>query len=564
MVDSRIERSDYIADAKKHNEWWDGELSDLSDVASYDPRSDFLQVLRRIDTHRREGVESLVYPIYGPTGIGKTTLLKQFIAAVVSEDNYSPGHRDLDIFGAVDPRQILYVPLEESLYHLERAEDAVEQLYSVIDYFRTHVAPRGEISYVLLDDIGALRLDEDQKQKLFEIVDDRTYLLLTGIVRSQVDVEDVPGSERIDEVEWARPMLPMKFADTVQLNLYDETSLEEAEPELVDRIESLRTSSVEGESLIREVRSHLSSPAELPTAVEALNQLYFEVLSAHERDLLHEAAREYLQRGGFFRRVDDSAVENELTRSHLLLYLYKELARYESIQHPENLHRLSSLAASHAGEELRYTDISDQLELNRRTLDSYLKILDEGLSVSESHDFSLQRHRRTRLYLRNPRHVVLLSQRQEHYGFEGGDPTRVLNHEFEYKLARTVAFDHAKRLAYAVDPTGGGDHEVEYCETDAGTVDYILRNEGFVLPFVLSYHPNSKDAEAIVAAFDPTAGKHPKPDTEDLQNFDYEAPYRFIVTDSLPQEVKKSESLVRDQGETKHCYLPYWLFLLIC
>jgi len=71
--------------------------------------------------------------------------------------------------------------------------------------------------------------------------------------------------------------------------------------------------------------------------------------------------------------------QNELIRSHLLLYLYKELAEYESIQRPENLHRIASLAASQAGNELRYTDISDQLEVDRRTVDSYLSVLDDGL-----------------------------------------------------------------------------------------------------------------------------------------------------------------------------------------
>jgi len=153
-----------------------------------------------------------------------------------------------------------------------------------------------------------------------------------------------------------------------------------------------------------------------------LNQLYFEAFSDVERDGLYEAAREYLQKGGIFLRATETPVKTN-SSDHLLLYLYKELAEYESIQRPENLHRIASLAASQAGNELRYTDISDQLEVDRRTVDSYLSVLDDGLSVSESHDFSLQRHRRTRLYLRNPRHVVLLSQRQEHHGFETYEKT---------------------------------------------------------------------------------------------------------------------------------------------
>jgi len=218
--------------------------------------------------------------------------------------------------------------------------------------------------------------------------------------------------------------------------------------------------------------------------VPDLEELYFEHFSTDERDELHKTARMYLRTGGTLHRTDDSTVRNELTRSQFLLYLYKELADYESIQKPENLHKLSSIAASQAGEELRYTDISDRIRADRRTVASYLKALNDGIAVSESHDYSLRRYRRTRLYLRNPRHVVLLPQRREHDGFEEYDHQNVLNHEFEHKLTRTVAFDHAKRLAFTT-----GAYGVEYCKTDSGLVDYVLHREGTVLPFVLSYHP---------------------------------------------------------------------------
>jgi len=561
--------SDFIADAEWHNEWWDiagGQLSELEEIVSLNPRSDLLKLLRSINRKSDEGTESLVYPIYGPTGIGKTTLLQQFIAAILQPDviEFSPGHRDLDIFGSANPRQILYVPLEASLYHLEPSSSAVEKLERVIDYFRSHVAPRRGRKYIILDDIGALRLDEEQQGALLDFVEEDTYLLLTGIVESQVDFDEIRVSEET-KIEWPHAMLPMKFVDTVQQGAYDKTALIDADSELALRVESHRTTSMDGETLIDDVRSNLSEPENLDDAVASLNRLYFESFTDVERDSLYEAAREYLQKGGILLRAKETAVKNELILSYFLLYLYKELAEYKSIQRPENLHRIASLAASQAGNELRYTDISDQLEVDRRTIDSYLSVLDEGLSVSESHDFSLQRHRRTRLYLRNPRHVVLLSQRQEHHGFETYEKTRSLNHEFEYKLARTVGFDHAKRLAWKVGGSGEEDPQIEYFETETGTVDYILHNEeGLVVPFVLSYHPHAGNAEEIAVEFDPTVGKHPIPGGEELLDLDYEAPYRFIIADSLPKEVTQTGSLVVERDGINLCYIPYWLFLLIC
>jgi hypothetical protein len=85
-----------------------------------------------------------------------------------------------------------------------------------------------------------------------------------------------------------------------------------------------------------------------------------------------------------------------------------------------------------------------------------------------------------------------------------------------------------------------------------------------VLPFILSYHPNTGNAETTAEEFTPESGQHPEDDGEELQEFDYQAPYRFIITDSLPKESREDESLIIEKDEFSICYLPYWLFLLIC
>ena len=350
----------------------------------------------------------------------------------------------------------------------------------------------------------------------------------------------------------------MKFIDTVQIG---EGLGIEFDDEFRPRLEQYQSPDLDGPSPIKTIRTGLSgrdSETSLDTAVETLSELCFDILDADDRDNLHDAARAYLRTGGTLHQTDDPSIRNELSKSHFLLFLYKELAKYRSIQQPENLHRLSAIAATNAGEELQYTALSEQIGVDRRTVDSYLDVLDEGIAVTESHDYSLRRYRRTRLYLRNPRHLVLLSQRQEHHGFEGYQQQDTLNHEFEYKLARTVAFDHAKRLAYTV-----GAYDVEYTETESGLIDYILHRNGHVLPFILSYHPHTGNAETIAEDFDPNSGQHTRSDNEDLRELNYHAPYRFIITDSLPKEVSEDESLIIEIDEISICYLPYWLFLLI-
>jgi predicted AAA+ superfamily ATPase len=551
---------EFIDDAGHHNQWWsDGTSPELSQATDLTPRSDFHRVLKRTNTHYTNDVESFVYAIYGQTGIGKTTVLHQLVAALLNKTGFPHQNTELELTSAIEPRQILYIPLEDSLYQLERAGGDIKRLNQVIDYFQTHVAPRQGHKFILLDDVQALDLDENRKAELLDLLDDKTYIFLTGNVRAQVNFSTVETADTVDEFEGPWPILPMKFIDTVQIGEGLGVAFDDG---FRTRLEKYQSPDLDGPSPIKTIRTGLSgrdSETSLDTAVETLSELCFDIFDADDRDNLHDAARAYLRTGGSLHQTDDPSIRNNLSKSHFLLFLYKELAKYRSIQQPENLHRLSSIAATNAGKELQYTDLSDQIGVDRRTVDNYLDLLDEGIAVTESHDYSLRRYRRTRLYLRNPRHLVLLSQRQEHHGFEAYERQDTLNHEFEYKLARTVAFDHAKRLAFNI-----GAYDVEYTETEAGLVDYILHRNGHVLPFILSYHPHTGNAETIAEDFDPDTGQHTESDSEDLRELDYQASYRFIITDSLPKEAREDESLIVENGDTDICYLPYWLFLLIC
>jgi len=551
---------EFIDDAEHHNQWWsDGTSPELSQATDLTPRSDFHRILKETSTHYTDDVGSLVYAIHGQTGIGKTTLLHQLVAALLDTSEFPHQNQELELTSALSPRQILYLPLEDSLYQLERPGNDIKRLTQVIDYFQTHVAPRQGQKFILLDDVQALDLDEKRKAELLDLIDDNTYVFLTGNVRAQVNLSNVETANTVDEFEGPWPILPMKFIDTVQTGEGLGVTFSE---EFRTQLEQYQSPDLDGPSPIKTIRTGLSgtdSETSLDIAIETLSELCFDLFDEDERNNLHDAARAYLRTGGTLHQTDDPSIRNDLAKSHFLLFLYKELAKHRSIQQPENLHRLSSIAATNAGEELQYTDLSEQIGVDRRTVDNYLDVLDEGISVTESHDYTLRRYRRTRLYLRNPRHLTLLSQRQEHHGFEAYERQDTLNHEFEYKLARTVAFDHAKRLAFTVEA-----YDVEYTETESGLVDYILHRNGHVLPFILSYHPHTGNAETIAEEFTPESGQHTESDSEVLQEFDYQAPYRFIITDSLPKEAREDESLIIEKDETSICYLPFWLFLLIC
>lgn len=558
MADHPIGDDDYVADAERHNQWWStpgASPSDLTTVAALPTRSDLHRLLERTNTLQANDVATAHYGIYGQTGIGKTTLLQQFIAALLPDDTipFNPSRRSHAIAGAVDPRQILYLPLEAGLYHATPPRQALDALINVIEYHHTRIAPRNATRFVILDDIGALNLSENRKRDLVDAIDDQTYLYTTGIVHDQVTLPSHPLEQTIGPIA----MLPMKFIDALKQSGYGDAGPGNISPDLADNLEHHQSSEQEG--LLHRAKKHaLRAHRDVETAVAALEEFHADILTQDDRDALADAAREYLRTGGLLFRAQPDDVRNDLVRSHFLLYLYKELARYEAIKQPENLHRLCAIIANSADRELNYNAISDALGVDRRTIGTYFDALDDGLAVTESHDYSLQRHRRTRPYLRNPRHVVSLSQRATHYGYETYTPTGAPNPDFEYTLARTTAFDHAMRLAHGTNAI----QAVEYTETDGGTIDYILRlpddDRTLVLPFALEYAPHGRDAETALTEFDPATGTHLDKNNEPIETT-YSAPYRFLITDREP-----TQSLTERYEDHTLCRLPFWLYLLIC
>jgi predicted AAA+ superfamily ATPase len=559
---------DYISDAEQHNPWWSASAltaADFDGVTEYSPRSDFFALLDDFEDSATDS-KANIHAIYGQTGIGKTTLIRQFIAGLIDETHFDwhPESRSQELVQSVSPRQILYIPLEESLYNLDSPEDAILALETVLDYFRSHIANPAEQRFVFLDDIGALRLDDSLESQFLEIFEPGSVVLVAGHTESQVDFGSSRPIESVDTSNKIFPMLTMKFIDTIKKGIYDEIDDVplNIESGLSSRIRGYQTpKDTDTPPLIRRARRKLKA-REMDGFLELLKQLYFEELTDSDRQTLHQAAEVYLRHGGILYRTDETIVRNELVKSRFLLYLYKELAHIERVQEPANLHRLSSIAATQAGEELQYTELAAQIGVDRRTIDSYLETLEAGKAVSEANEYSIRQHRRTRLYLRNPRHLVTLSQKQEHFGFETFGSPGQLNHEFQYKLAKSVIYDHARRLAWQMPrgPTEPG--TVEYETTDSGVVDYILEGDGLVVPFALSYHPHTAEAEQAVLEFDPSNGNHSN-EAGDTADLDYACPVRFVLTDSFPRELEDKGTFLSEAGREAVHYLPYWLFLLI-
>jgi predicted AAA+ superfamily ATPase len=534
MTRGPVRDRDYINDATAHNGWWRGDLAALERVSGegFFGRSDLFRLLRTLD----EAPPGTAIPLYGQVGIGKTTMLRQAVATVVSPEGvgYVP-NADYDVVDAVDPGQVLYLPLEASLYHLERPETALAAVEDVVEYFYSRIAGSGP-TYVFLDDVGAV--DVAEPSVLLDLFDDDTYVVLAGSLRTHVDVGD-----HAFDVRDPRPVLPVKFLDFVK---------KEGEPALKRRLVAAQSDDDGG---IRRVREAVAA-GDVGAAVERLTALYG-AFDREERRRLRERSREYLCTGGLLYDSGggDARLENELVTSHLQLFLHRDVATAAKIADPTSLYKLCSLAATAEPAEYRYQDLSDRFGVDRRTVDRYLDALGESLVLTESTDVALERPRRTRLYLRDPKHVVLLSQLQAHEGFEswgGGVPATRDAHRFERALARTCAYDHAMRLQYG--PLGTP-RAVGYHATDAGDVDFVLGDGSVRLPVVFAYPPGEGDPASVAAAFDPGVG---------VEGESPRAPYTFVVTDALPRSLRREGHLVAGVDGERLCHLPLWLFLLVC
>lgn len=574
--------TDFFRDAQLHNPWWVDDLAELEAVSELEARSNTHKLLESLDGSVFGDSDRRVFPQYGQSGVGKTTTLKQIVATCLDDPSIGidtarerTDREPLRIVDGLDPEQVLYVPVEDSGYHLtttaggDAGRAALDRLGETIERFTRRHGDGREL--ILIDDLGVLDLTaEERAEALLRFADDGTAIVVTGTLPGHVSFPD-----DADGASFAYAQLPRKFVDVAKRG---------GSP-LAETVHRHQTD--ESEGLIHAVRDRLANPhtdrpdGGLRAVVEGLESLYFDVFDRSDRRELDRMAQRYLEHGGFFYDTDgdgtgvrEAIQANELVETSLQLFLYRDVAAANAISSPRNLHRVCAFAARRH-DEYRFKDLADWLDVDRRTVkDRYLHALDEATVLNPAPDYSLVRQHRTRLQLQNPRHAIILSQRQEHRGFEPTYRRLQPEPEFEGLLARTAAFDHAMRLQFAIGASDSAaenaERQVEYTRTDEGIVDAILRHARFVYPVALAYERRAEEAVDALEAFDPSSGKHRAAGDEggrsiETVDLEYTAPVRFVVDDSLPYELASQERLVEAPGTDGPtvCHLPLWLFLLI-
>jgi predicted AAA+ superfamily ATPase len=505
-----------------HNPWWDEGAAAFSLPARR--KSDFYH-LARPDESGSQFEDQPILGLVGRRGVGKTTLLHQFV------------HHRID--QGVDPARFCYLPFDaDPLYQLR----SDEQLRRAVRYYESRVLGRVDDTtpqFLLLDDVH--RIEHPNKRtvdgwgvpvsELIEV--DGRNVVVTATASVQVERElEAAGVDR--SAFDTQPILPEKFRDYL-FTLYPDLEAEDT------RVSPSSLRAGEG-SLPAALRSGDVAPF-----VSELRGKHDRVADVARR--VRPQVREYLAMGGTISYAHDGVAESaadlsptEYTRlrEHVRDALYQEVPDFESIQTIADLERLCALAARNRGvEPFRYQALVDLFDVDRRTLtDSYLPALAELYLLTGVTEYDNSRPRSVRLYLRDPGLVT---------AFDGGEAGAVRDDlDRETDLARIAGFDHTMRFAYGVAAAQGRGvvPSVEYWRGHDGEVDYVFEVAGTPVPVGLAYRPGEREEKtAAVREF-----------TEA-----YDAPLGLLLAGDT---VRRSEEIV-DLGDGV-VQLPYWLYLLLC
>lgn len=508
-----------------HNPWWQLGAEAFEGMLPNRAKSDFYH-LTRPERDSTQFEESDVVGLVGRHGVGKTTLLHQFIHQQIQE--------------GVAPARFLYVPFDASaLYQLHSAE----QLGQALRYYESRVLGQLDTPdphFVLLDDVHRVaHSDKHGADGWGTVVRDgltdyhgRNIVVTAGATEQVTDELAQVGFEA--NAYDTQPILPEKFRDYIFSRF----------PELEDgdtRVSPTPLRTGDG-----------SLPRALETGdTEALVDTYrdqHQRVANVSRQIQSQVAQ-YLTLGGVLSFAADGDVQDatdvdtdayELLSRNLSSTLYQDAPSLDSIRTIGDLERLCALAArNRAREPIRFQRLVELFDVDRRTIrDSYLSVLEKLFVLTGVTEYDNQRPRSTRLYLRDTGLVTAL---------ENKTPREALDDlDYEADLAHIAAFDHTMRLAYGVNAAQGntGTPSVQYWQTRGAEVDFVFEVGDTPVPVALAYRSSTR-----------------KNKLEALSQFTevYESPVQLLLTG---EQARTAEPIVEVEDDIIE--LPYWLFLILC
>lgn len=495
---------------RQNNPWWEGYPLDSLGGKGRPARSPLDQYINLEDfsrsefKHQFENVkQNRLYILAAPNGIGKTTTLCH-IANRFGQDDFLPAEN------------LFYFPCEKPLfnidsefpitdgfdwYHQNIYESYQRTLEEFADDESDSVAEENEDIYLFLDNA---HLISGWGEEAIALLDKHPEL---NIIATTPSAEAI-NPERFESADFSYDsdiLLPRKFHDWVASD--DRNDLKNSEYK----------------SLRRELRDSFAAFAGgKEREIEGTLRELSGQLSA-KPDELDQQLDQYTKKGDNHRPSGD--VEHDIQ-----LAIFRDMPQIQSISSPSELYILVAIATVHASNPRTMKEWSSMLDVDRRTLDRYLKLLEEFYLVTPSSHYEHDVRRSLRLYPRDPAHIDLL-----------GEGSRISNSS-QNRALMSVLFDHCKRLSFHLNPQ---DTPVEYWESSKSTIDYIiqLHNQEYDLP--ITFARNNYVGKAI----------------ESMNEFcdveDENRPTHGVI---ISPEGNEDPTVDSNSG---HLILPAWLFLYI-
>lgn len=479
MLTSRLQR-----DLPLYNEWWQSGDPPSSDDSPYreSRRSDYKN---HLDSVR----ERSFYALVGADGSGKTTTLYQIV-------------HDLIVDYDVEPDHVVYVPLENPIYALESDQFIIDIYEWYTSYIRRQTSEDGS-TYFLFDDIHQL---DNWAEQVNELLARSESLHVAVTLPTEVpEIEDFDGSLSDNR----SILLPPKF--------YDFASIEAGVPE------------ADKGDFIYHIRDGIAAKrgVDLTTIVD-------ECLTLHdyldtECDDLSSVVDNYLFNSGL---RDEEGRGLSTIKQRLQLALYKDVQQFYSIEDVGDLFTLCVLVAQEPVQEYQFSQLTNQLDTDRRTIRKYLDILQDFFVLSPSYKWGYERHRTLRMYLRDPRYVSALNLLSDADSAPRTDDHRE-------NLIHSVVYDHLRRLSFYMNDYTDVDMPVRYWDEANETVEFVLDVYGSPVPVALSTRRGEDAAtQAVIDCLDDT-----------------EATRGVVAGEDIRQPYAGDDQVLR---------LPLWMLLYIC
>lgn len=470
-------------DLPLYNPWWEtNQPPTAADTPYREPR--------RSDYHYHYDFvrDERFYALVGAHRAGKTSTLYQII-------------HDLIVNEEAAPTNVVYVSLDNPLYGTDddRFILDVHDWYS--SYINRNASETDQPTYFLLDDAHHIAGWADQIESLLKNTTD-THFAITLPVKDDALDRFESHTEHTNSI-----LRPPKFID------YANAEYGVPKPDKDDYIYPIRAS------------LDSSNDVDIALVVDRCLTLQNELAETDTHP------RSVVENYRFESGLRDESGEAPIKQA-LQLTIFRDVLEFYSIEDPGDLYTLCGLVAQTPTSEFEFSDLTELLETDRRTIRKYLAILEDFFILAHSYKWGYERHRSLRMYLIDPRFVTALNT------YSDTDPDSRPD-DVRRQLTEAVVYDHLRRLAFNLNHDRDIDMPVQYWDESGHTVEYVLDIQGDPLPIGLTQRRGEDAATAVTAFIDSTD----------------DASRGIVAGEDITNPYTTDDSILR---------LPLWMLLYIC